>query len=291
MNSETTGDKQKPAVRYLIASQKGGVGKTTTAANLSAAFSLRGKRVLAIDLDPQGCLGESFGIKRSTPKRGIFDLFIFNRSISSLIYYLDSPKIHLIPANINSALMEEMLISTTKNRSLLSLKLAEVENDFDYIIIDSPPSMSLLTILGLVTAHRTIIPFQPEPFSLASKNNFFHMMWSVRNSLNPHLGLEGILFTMLDRRLKSANRLISETKAELKDFVLDTTIPRAIALANAVEENIPLVMFDPRNQGAQAYSRLTDELERRLKARPECGMPALRYAMPSGVNVQDIPQL
>jgi chromosome partitioning protein len=281
----------KPAIRYLIASQKGGVGKTTTAANLVAAFSLKGRRVLAIDLDPQGCLGESFGIKRATPKRGIFDLFIFNRPISSLIYSVDSAKIHLIPSNINSALMEEMLISTTRNRSLLSLKLAEVESDFDYIIIDSPPSMSLLTILGLVTAHRTIIPFQPEPFSLASKNNFFHMMWSVRSSLNPHLGLEGILFTMLDRRLKSANRLIAETKAELKDFVLETTIPRAIALANAVEEDLPLVMVDKRNQGAQAYMRLADELERRLKTNPECGMPALPFAPQSTVNAQDIPQL
>lgn len=291
MNNDTTVDKLKPAVRYLIASQKGGVGKTTTAANLAAAFSLKGRRVLAIDLDPQGCLGESFGIKRSTPKRGIFDLFIFNRPLSSLIYYIDSAKIHLIPSNINSALMEEMLISTTKNRSLLSLKLAEVEGDFDYIIIDSPPSMSLLTILGLVTAHRTIIPFQPEPFSLASKNNFFHMMWSVRSSLNPCLGLEGILFTMLDRRLKSANRLIAETKTELSDYVLDTTIPRAIALANAVEENLPLVMFDPHNQGAQAYLHLADELEKRLKAHPKCGMPTLHYAIPTGVNVQDVPQL
>jgi len=291
VNNDTTVDKLKPAVRYLIASQKGGVGKTTTAANLAAAFSLKGRRVLAIDLDPQGCLGESFGIKRSTPKRGIFDLFIFNRPLSSLIYYIDSAKIHLIPSNINSALMEEMLISTTKNRSLLSLKLAEVEGDFDYIIIDSPPSMSLLTILGLVTAHRTIIPFQPEPFSLASKNNFFHMMWSVRSSLNPCLGLEGILFTMLDRRLKSANRLIAETKTELSDYVLDTTIPRAIALANAVEENLPLVMFDPHNQGAQAYLHLADELEKRLKAHPKCGMPTLHYAIPTGVNVQDVPQL
>jgi chromosome partitioning protein len=281
----------KPAVRYLIASQKGGVGKTTTAANLVAAFSLKGRRVLAIDLDPQGCLGESFGIKRTTPKRGIFDLFIFNRPISSLIYAVDSAKIHLIPSNINSALMEEMLISTTRNRSLLSLKLAEVENDFDYIIIDSPPSMSLLTILGLVTAHRTIIPFQPEPFSLASKNNFFHMMWSVRTSLNPQLGLEGILFTMLDRRLKSANRLIAETKAELKDFVLDTTIPRAIALANAVEEDLPLVMVDKRNQGAQAYLRLADELEKRLKAHPERRMPALPFVPQSNLNLQDIPQI
>ena len=255
----------RPAKRLLIASQKGGVGKTTTVANLAAALSRLGKKVLIIDLDPQGCLGESFGLKRGTPKRGIFDLFVLDRPIEALLHEIVDTNIHLIPSNVNSSIAEDAFEKASQNRSLLAHRLREIENYFDYIIFDSPPGMGNLTILGMVTAQSVIVPLQPEPFSISTRNAFLRLMWAVRYSLNPNLGLEGILFTMFDTRISSAIRIIEQTRREMIGYVLNTIIPRSVALANAVEIGIPLVILEPDVPGSRAYINLADELLNRKR--------------------------
>lgn len=258
-----------------ICNQKGGTGKTTTAINLSTFLSLQGKRVLLIDLDPQGNSTSGLGIEKEGLEHSIFDVLVHDYSITLLLKkcYIDS--LHLIPATIDLIGAEVSLINLEMRERKLLQHLDPIKDNYDYILIDCPPSLGLLTLNALVAADSVIIPVQCEYFALEGLGQLVKTINLVKEQFNPLLDIEGVLLTMADYRTNLTAEVINETRSFFKDKVFRTIIPRSIRLAEAPGFGKPIHFYDRSSIGALKYEALSKEIEGKLSEKKSSVMDAV----------------
>lgn len=243
-----------------IANQKGGVGKTTTSINLSAALAFKKKRVLVIDTDPQGNTTSGFGIDKNELENTIYELILGDCSIRDCIIENAIENVDIIPSNVNLAASEIELIGVDKKEFILKNEVDYVKDKYDYIIIDCPPSLNMLTINAMTTSDSVLVPIQCEYYALEGLSQLIHTVNLVKERLNPELDLEGVLFTMFDARTNLSMQVVENVKANLKAKVYETMIPRNIRLAEAPSYGMPINVYDPKSAGAEAYMNLADEI-------------------------------
>lgn len=243
-----------------IINQKGGVGKSTTAVNLSAALSSKGKKVLLVDFDPQGNSTSGFGIEKEELEQCVYDALIHNVSAEELIHDTDCERVFVIPATIQLAGAEIELVSAMARETRLKELLAPVQNEFDYIFIDCPPSLGLLTINALAAADSVLIPIQCEYYALEGVTKLLESMRMVKERINRSLEVFGVLMTMYDSRTSLANQVVDEVRAYFGDKVFDTLVPRTVKISEAPSFGMPVIEYAPNNKGAIAYLSLADEV-------------------------------
>lgn len=243
-----------------IANQKGGVGKTTTSVNLGAGMATLGKRVLLVDIDPQGNTTSGVGINKADVANCIYDVLINDVNPGETILETNNEGLHIIPATIQLAGAEIELVSTISRELRLKKALNIVKNKYDYIIIDCPPSLGILTINSLTAADSVIIPIQCEYYALEGLSQLLNTVRLVQKNLNPHLMIEGVLLTMLDARTNLGIQVIEEVKKYFQEKVYKTIIPRNVRLSEAPSHGQSIITYDPRSKGAEVYLELAKEV-------------------------------
>lgn len=243
-----------------IANQKGGVGKTTTSINLSASLAAKGKKVLMIDTDPQGNATSGFGVDKNDLENTIYELILGECSIEDCILKEVIPGVSILPSNVNLAAAEIELIGVERKEYILKNEIDWVRDSYDYIIIDCPPSLSMLTVNAMTTANTVLVPIQCEYYALEGLSQLIHTVNLVKERLNPDLDMEGVVFTMFDSRTNLSNQVVENVKNNLQQTVYNTIIPRNIRLAEAPSYGMPIQMYDPKSAGAEAYMQLADEV-------------------------------
>lgn len=271
-----------------IANQKGGVGKTTTTVNLSAALASMQKRVLLIDLDPQGNATMGCGVDKYEVEKSVFDVLVDGMSIKEARQHSADNKCDVLPANADLTAAEVELMSIDRREQRLHTALAEVRNDYDYILIDCPPSLNILTLNAFVTADSVLVPIQCEYYALEGLSALLETIEGVRETVNPDLAIEGLLRTMYDGR----NRLGVEVSGQLiqhfGDQVFRTVVPRNVRLAEAPSHGISIMQYDKTSRGALAYLALAGEILRQ-RSRQEKTAPSVEVADSSSNNKSDAP--
>lgn len=243
-----------------IANQKGGVGKTTTSINLSACIAAKGKKVLVIDIDPQGNTTSGYGIEKNDLDNTIYELILGDCSVEDCILKNVIPNVSILPSNVNLAAAEIELIGVERKEYILRNEIDWVKDRYDYIIIDCPPSLSLLTVNAMTTADSVLVPIQCEYYALEGLSQLIHTVNLVKERLNPDLEMEGVVFTMYDSRTNLSAQVVDNVKSHLKQKVYDTLIPRNIRLAEAPSYGQPINLYDPKSTGAESYMALADEV-------------------------------
>ncbi len=243
-----------------IANQKGGVGKTTTSINLSAALAEKGKKVLVIDTDPQGNSTSGFGIDKNDLENTIYELILDECSIQDCIIKEAIPNVSVIPSNVNLAAAEIELIGVEKKEFILKNALDYVIDDYDYIIIDCPPSLNVLTINSMTSANSVLVPIQCEYYALEGLSQLIYTVNLVKERLNPALEMEGVIFTMYDSRTNLSMQVVENVKNNLNQYIFKTMIPRNIRLAEAPSYGMPIISYDSKSAGAESYLNLAEEL-------------------------------
>lgn len=243
-----------------IANQKGGVGKTTTAINLSASLAVKGKKVLVIDMDPQGNTTSGFGIDKNELENTVYELILGECSIHECMLKDVIENVSIIPANVNLAAAEIELIGVEKKEFILKNEVDWVKNQFDFIVIDCPPSLSMLTVNAMTTADTVLVPIQCEYYALEGLSQLIHTVNLVRERLNPTLDIEGVLFTMYDARTNLSMQVVENVKNHLNQKIYKTMIPRNIRLAEAPSYGMPISLYDPKSSGAESYMALAEEV-------------------------------
>lgn len=243
-----------------IANQKGGVGKTTTSINLSASLAAKGKKVLVIDTDPQGNTTSGFGIDKNDLDNTIYELILGECSIRDCIISDVIQNVSVVPSNVNLAAAEIELIGVDKKEFILKNEVDYVEEDYDFIIIDCPPSLNMLTINSMTTADSVLVPIQCEYYALEGLSQLIHTVNLVKERLNPDLEMEGVVFTMYDSRTNLSMQVVENVKQNLNQRVYNTLIPRNIRLAEAPSYGMPINLYDPKSAGAEAYMQLAEEV-------------------------------
>ena len=243
-----------------IANQKGGVGKTTTAINLSAALGEKGKKVLVIDTDPQGNTTSGLGLDKSEMENTIYQLLIGEISIDEAIAKDVSDNLDIIPSNVNLAAVEIELIDAEDKEFILRNAIDNVRDKYDFIIIDCPPSLSMLTVNAMTTADTVLVPIQCEYYALEGLSQLIHTVDLVKERLNPNLDMEGVVFTMFDARTNLSLQVVENVKDNIDEHVYKTIIPRNIRLAEAPSYGIPINKYEPKSAGAEAYRLLAKEI-------------------------------
>ncbi len=243
-----------------IANQKGGVGKTTTSINLSAALAEKGKKVLVIDTDPQGNTTSGFGIEKNNIECTIYEMMIVECSVFDSIRKNIVERVDIIPANVDLAAAEIELIDAESKEYILKKYIDPIKDEYDYVIIDCPPSLSMLTVNAMTTADTVLVPIQCEYYALEGLSQLVHTVNLVRERLNPKLEMEGVVFTMFDSRTNLSLQVVENVKSHIDEKVYKTIIPRNIRLAEAPSYGIPINLYDSKSAGAEAYRLLADEI-------------------------------
>lgn len=242
-----------------VCNQKGGTGKTTTAINISSYLSLAGKKTLLIDIDPQGNASSGVGFNQEG-KNSVYEIMTGNCKIEDSIYPTAWPELDIIPADISLTGGEIELVNLENRESRLKSEIDKIKENFSYIIIDAPPSLGLLTVNVLVAADYLIIPIQCEYYALEGVSKLLHTIDLIKERLNPHLDIEGILLTMADFRTRLTLQVTEEVRNYFKEKAFNTIIPRNIKLAEAPSFGKPIHFYDPVCVGAKAYMNLTEEI-------------------------------
>ena len=243
-----------------IANQKGGVGKTTTAVNLSSCLALLGARVLLIDVDPQGNSTIGLGIDKSTVKRCVYDCLVNDVPMDEAIVSTKVENLGLLPATIQLAGAEVELVSVLARENMLKRALEKVKYRYDFVLMDCPPSLGLLTINALTAASSVLVPIQCEFYALEGLSQLMRTVGLVQKNLNPSLQLEGVVLTMFDARTNLSIQVVDEVKNHFRNKVYRTIIPRNIRLSEAPSHGKPIVQYDPKSRGAEVYLELAKEV-------------------------------
>lgn len=243
-----------------IANQKGGVGKTTTAVNLSSCIAVKGKKVLVIDIDPQGNTTSGLGIDKKTVAKSTYDIVVENNPVNEVKIQTLIDSMQLCPSSIQLAGAEVELVSMISRETRLKTSLEEVKNDYDFIIIDCPPSLGLLTLNALTAAHTILVPIQCEYYALEGLSQLMETIKIVQRHLNPALDVEGVVLTMFDSRTNLSIQVVDEVKKHFGNKVYRTIIPRNVRLSEAPSYGLPIILYDPKSKGSDCYMDLAQEV-------------------------------
>ena len=243
-----------------VTNQKGGVGKTTTAINLSSCLAAKGQKVLAIDMDPQGNMSSGLGIDKDNVDYTVYDLLIGEATIDQVLQKEAIENLDVIPANIDLSGAEIELLDTENKEYILRDEVLKIRSNYDYVIIDCPPSLSMLTINSMTTADTVLVPIQCEYYALEGLSQLIKTIELVKERLNENLEMEGVVFTMYDARTNLSLQVVENVKDNLDQTIYKTIIPRNIRLAEAPSHGLPINLYDPRSTGAESYMLLADEV-------------------------------
>lgn len=243
-----------------VANQKGGVGKTTTAINLSSCLATKGQKVLAIDMDPQGNMTSGLGVEKDNVENTVYDLIIGKAGIEDVLCREVIENLDVLPTNIDLSAAEIEMIGVENKEYILKGEVAKIRKSYDYVIIDCPPSLNMLTINAMTTADSVLVPIQCEYYALEGLSQLIHTIELVQERLNENLKMEGVVFTMYDARTNLSLQVVENVKDNLEQTIYKTIIPRNIRLAEAPSYGMPINLYDPKSSGAESYMLLADEV-------------------------------
>lgn len=248
------------AKTIAIANQKGGVGKTTTSVNLSACLAAEKKKVLLVDVDPQGNATSGYGVDKSKIEQSIYNVLVDGLPIKEAIQKTNFENLHILPATIELAGAEVELVSAISRETKLKRAIDQIKENYDYVIIDCPPSLGLLTLNSLTAADSVLMPIQCEFYALEGVSQLMNTVKLVQQNLNSDLTLEGVLLTMYDSRTKLSMQVAEEVKNHFQEHVYQTVIPRNVRLSEAPSYGQPIIEYDPKSKGAEVYRALAKEV-------------------------------
>lgn len=243
-----------------VANQKGGVGKTTTAINLSACLATKGKRVLAVDMDPQGNMTSGLSVDKDMVEHTVYDILIGQADVEEVLQREVFENLDVLPTNIDLSGAEIELIDAENKEYILRDAINKVRDNYDFIIIDCPPSLSMLTINAMTTADTVLVPIQCEYYALEGLSQLIRTIELVKTRLNEKLEMEGVVFTMYDARTNLSLQVVENVKDNLNQTIYKTIIPRNIRLAEAPSHGLPINYYDPKSTGSESYMLLADEV-------------------------------
>ena len=244
----------------VIANQKGGVGKTTTSINLSASLAELGKKVLVVDMDPQGNTTSGLGVEKENLEETVYELLLGEIQIEDCLIREKFENLSIIPSNINLAGAEIELIDVENKQYLLKNALDQIREDYDFILIDCPPSLNMLTINAMCAGNTILVPIQCEYYALEGLTQLMHTIDLVKERLNPKLEIEGVVFTMYDARTNLSLQVVENVKANLHQNIYKSIIPRNVRLAEAPSYGMPITLYDSKSTGAECYKLLAEEV-------------------------------
>lgn len=244
----------------VVANQKGGVGKTTTAINLSACLAEAGKKVLAIDMDPQGNMTSGLGVDKDEVEKTAYELLLGEVQVEECLQKSAVDGLDLLASNINLAAAEIELIGEEEKEFILQKALESIREKYDFVIVDCPPSLNVLTINSMCAADTVLVPIQCEYYALEGLSQLIHTINLVQDRLNPNLEIEGVVFTMYDARTNLSLQVVENVKSNLQQTIYKTIIPRNVRLAEAPSHGMPITLYDTKSAGAESYRLLAEEV-------------------------------